>query len=76
MLILYKSMFLPRLIYNCETWSNMPKNDHETLQFLQLNYLRNVMELPKGEPIAALYLELGILKYEIEMRQILYLKRY
>ena len=34
------------------------------------------MELPKGAPIPALYLELGILpiKYEIEMRQILYLK--
>ena len=35
------------------------------------------MELPKGATIAALYLELGILpiKYEIEMRQILYLKK-
>ena len=35
------------------------------------------MELPKGAPIAALYLELGILpiKYEIEMRQVLYLKK-
>ena len=35
------------------------------------------MELPNGAPIAALYLELGVLpiKYEIEMRQILYLKK-
>ena len=35
------------------------------------------MELPKGAPIAALYLELGILpiKYDIEMRQILYLPK-
>ena len=35
------------------------------------------MELPKGAPIAALYLELGILpiKYETEIRQILYLKK-
>ena len=55
----------------------MTKNDHETLQSLQLNYLRNIMELPKRVPIAALYLELGILpvKCEIEMRQILYLKK-
>ena len=52
-------------------------NDYETLQSLQLNYLRNIMELPKGAPIAALYLELGILpiKNKIEMRQILYLKK-
>ena len=48
MLILYRLMFLPRLIYNCEAWSNMTKNDHETLQSLQLNYLWNIMELPKG----------------------------
>ena len=30
MLILYRSMFLPRLIHNCEAWSNMTKNDYET----------------------------------------------
>ena len=76
MLILYRSMFLPRLIYNCEAWSNMTRNDYETLKSLQLTYLQSIMELPKGAPIAALYLELGILpiKYEIEIRQILYLK--
>ena len=56
----------------------MTKNDYDTLQILQLNYLRNIMELPKGAPIAALYLEVGILpiKYGTEMRQILHLKRY
>ena len=77
MLILYRSMFLPGLIYNCEAWSNMTKNDYETLKSQQLNYLQSNMELPKGAPIAALYLELGILpiRYEIEMRQILYLKK-
>ena len=55
----------------------MTKNDYETLKSLQLNYLRSIMELPKGAPIAALYLELGILpmKYKIEMRQILYLRK-
>ena len=48
MLILYRSMFLPRLIYNCEAWSNMTKNDYETLKSQQLNYLRSIMELPWG----------------------------
>ena len=71
-------MFLPRLVYNCEAWSNVAKNDYETLKSQQLNYLLSIMELPKGAPIAASYLELGILpiKYEIEMRQILYKKSY
>ena len=77
MLILYRSMFLPRLIYSSETWSNITKNHYGTLQSLQLNYLRIIMKLPKEAPIAALYFELGILpiKYEIKMRQMLYLKR-
>ena len=59
MLILHRSMFLPRPIYNCEAWSNMTKNDYETLKSLQLNFLRSIMELPKGAPIAAFYPELG-----------------
>ena len=47
-----------------------------TLQTPQLNCLRNVLEVSKATPIAAMYLELGILriKYEIEMKQLLFVK--
>ena len=55
MLILYQSVFLPRLIYNCESWSNM--TDYQALQCVQLLYLQNVMVVPRGTPIAALYLK-------------------
>ena len=77
MLILYQSVFLPRLICNCESWSNMTDKDYQALQSAQLLYLRNVVEVPRGTPIAALYLELGILpiKFEIEKRQLLFLRR-
>ena len=70
MLLLYKTVFMPRLIYNCEAWSNLTPKDYLTLQASQLTYLRNVLEVSKATPIAAMYLELGILpvKYEIEMR--------
>ena len=39
--------------------------------------LRNVLEVFKATPIATMYFELGILpvRYEIEMRQLLFLKR-
>ena len=42
-----------------------------------LGYLRCVMEVPKSTPVAALYLELRILpvKYELEIKQLLFLKR-
>ena len=29
MLILYKTLFVPRLIYNCEAWSNLLAADYE-----------------------------------------------
>ena len=76
MLTLYQSVFLPRLIYNCESWSNMTDKDYQALQSAQLLYLWNVVEVPRGTPIAALYLELGILpiKFEIEKRQLLFLR--
>ena len=70
MLLLYKPVFIPRLIYNCEAWSNLTPKDYLTLQASQLTYLRNVLEVSKATPIAAMYLELDILpvRYEIEMR--------
>ena len=75
MLVLYEAVFLPRLIYNCEAWSNLYKDDYVMLQNSQLNYLRNVVAASKLVPIAALYLDLGVLpiRYEIEMRQLFFL---
>ena len=78
MLLLYKTVFISRLIYNCEAWSNLTPKNYLTLQASQLTYLRNVLEVSKATQIAAMYLELGILpvRYEIEMRQLLFLKRF
>ena len=77
MLLLYKTVFISRLIYNCEAWSNLTPKDYLTLQASQLTCLRNVLEVSKATPIATMYLELGILpvRYEKEIRQLLFLKR-
>ena len=76
MLLLYKTVFIPRLIYKCDAWSNLTPKNYLTLQTSQLTYLRNVPEVSKATAIAAMYLELGILpvRYEIEMRQLMFLK--
>ena len=77
MLILYQSVFLPRLIYNCESWSNLRTKD-QALQSAQLSYRRSVTEVPFSTPAFALFLELSVLsiKFEIEQRQLLFfLKR-
>ena len=76
MVVMYQSVFLPGLIYNCESWSNLTHKDISNLQGAQLKFLRRVMEVPKSTPTAALFLELGILpiQYEIEKRQLVFLK--
>ena len=45
-LILYQSVFLPRLIYSCESWSNLRTKDYQALQSAQVSYPRSVMEVP------------------------------
>ena len=73
---MYQSVFLPRLIYNCDLW-NLTHKDISSLQDAQLNFLRRVMKVPKSTPTAALFLELGVLpvQYEIEKRQLVFLKK-
>ena len=77
LLILYTSVFVPRLIYNCEAWYGLTIKEINILRTAQLNFLRCMLEVPKGTPTAALYLELGILpiNFEIEIKHLLYLKR-
>ena len=40
MMVMYQSVFLLRLIYNCEAWSNLTHNDISNLQGAQLKFLR------------------------------------
>ena len=77
MLILYKTVFVPRLIYNCEAWSNLKAADHKILESAQLKFMRKILKVPRSTPTAALYLDLGIwpIRYEIEIRQLFFLKR-
>ena len=75
MLLLYRSVHLPRLIYNCESWSKLTKNDICEFQKAQRRYLRSIMEALGSTPVAATYLELGVLpiEYEIDIRRLRFL---
>ena len=77
MILLYHTVFIPRLKYNCESWSNLSSENYAMLQKPQLTFLRRVMELPRSVPTDALFLEMGILpiRFEIEFRQLTDLKR-
>ena len=60
MLILYKTVFLPKLINNCEAWSNLKPADYKIWRSAQLNFMRKILEVPRSTPTVALYLELGM----------------
>ena len=53
MLLLYHSVFLPRLVYNCEAWTNLTCKDYSCLENVQKNFLRHVMEVPKSTPTSS-----------------------
>ena len=76
MLLLYRSIFIHRLIYNCETWTNITLKDYASLRKSQLSFLRRALEIPRSVHTATLYLELGIwpIKCEIEIRQLSFFK--
>ena len=77
MFLLHRSVFLPRLIFNCETWSNLTNQEVESLQKLkvQLKYLRNMMKVANSTPVAETFLELGIvpINFEIDLRKLKFL---
>ena len=73
MLLLYRSVFFPRLISNCETWSTLTKPEVESLQKAKLRYLRNMMEVANSTPVAGTFLELGILAIQFDMRKLNFL---
>ena len=54
----------------------MTSKDITELQSGQLHYLRSITEVPKLTPIAAVYLEFGVLpiQYEVELRKLYFLK--
>ena len=72
LLTFYQSVFIPKLIYNCEAWSNLKAKDYQVLQKLQLNFLKRIihMDVPRTTPNAALFLELDVwpVQYIIEQR--------
>ena len=47
MILLYYSVFLPRLIYNAETWSSLTEAGSQCLQKARLHYLTRVLEIPE-----------------------------
>ena len=74
-LTLYNSVFVSTLLFNCQAWTNLLKDDVKKLETIQLKYLKRILRAPQSTSNCFVYLELGILpiSYVIDIRQLSFL---
>ena len=74
-LTLYHSVFVSTLLFNCQAWTNLLKDDMKKLETIQLKYLKRILRAPQSTSNCFVYLELGILpiSYIIHIRQLSFL---
>ena len=76
LLQLYESIFLSKLLFNCQPWTSLRKSSNiPSLESMQYKYLKQTMHIPYSTPNAGLLLELGILpiKDVINIRKLTFL---
>ena len=76
-LLLYHSLFIPTVLFNCQAWSRLRQKDIENLQTIQLKFLKRIFSLASSTPNSFLLLELGVLpiQAEIHKRQLVFLHK-
>ena len=75
LILLYKTVFLPTILFNSETWNHMTKHDSDQLNISQNKYLKWMLHCPKSTCTSFTLLELGLLPvdHEIMYRKLTYL---
>lgn len=59
-LMLYKSLFIPSILFNAQAWSRLLDRDTKPLQVLQLKVLRKILKVPAFTTQFILIYVLGI----------------
>ena len=74
-MLLYKTVFVKTILFNCGAWCNLTKQNIESLQVLQMKYLKRILHSPKSTPNIAVLMELGVkpIETEIHIRQLNFL---
>ena len=76
MILLYNSIFLSSIIYNCQAWTWLMSDDIQKLKTIQVKYLKRALQTSISTPNVLVYLELGVLpiEYEIDIRRLTFLQ--
>ena len=75
LILMYHSYFLPALIFNCQSWTNISTKDMSKLRTLQLKFLKRTLRVPQATANSFVFLETGIIPidHEIWRRQFTFL---
>ena len=75
LLLLYKSLFLPVVLFNSQAWSNISKVEMTSLKTVQLKFLKRIFHSPPSTSNPITLLETGTLpiEQEINVRQLNFL---
>ena len=74
-ILLYNTVFLSTVIFNCQAWTNLTKEDEKKLLTVQLSYLKRILRSPQSTSNCFVFLEMGILPiiFIIHTRQLSFL---
>ena len=74
-IIMYNSVFLATLLFNCQAWTNLTKADIKKLETIQIRYLKRSVHSPLSTTNSFTFLEFGALpaSYIIQYRQLSFL---
>ena len=72
-----ETILIPKILYGCETWTNITKQQIDKLEKIQKDALQRIFNIPRTTSRFGLYFECGILPIEhrIIIRKLMYLKK-
>ena len=72
LMLLYRMVFVPTMLFNSEAWSHLTTNNISKLKTAQLRSLKRIMKTASSTPNAFVFLELGVMPvdFEIQRRQL------
>ena len=76
LMLLYQSLFLSVVLYNCQSWTKLNINDLHRLTTIQIKYLKRSLQVPRSTGDAVCFMELGIIPitFEIDIRRLIFLQ--
>jgi hypothetical protein len=68
-MILRESLLVSSMLFNSEAWYNLTNAELDLLETIDLAFLRQLLEAPKGTPKEMLFLELGCIPFREIIRE-------